>query len=234
MRTDELPVVIVGAGFSGTLLAINLLRQQVPVVLVERSDAQVAKGLAFGTRQPDHLLNVRASNMSAFPDDAGHFLRWMGFTEQEQANRFVPRLTYGLYLRELLAEALARAGEAARLVHGEALRFEGGGGAAQVVLADGTRLAGRALVLALGNLPPTRLAALAGLPATHLVENPWSAEAYANVEPLDHVLLLGSGLTAVDVILSLLSAGFSGRITADCRICRRSFPVPRAGQPHAP
>jgi uncharacterized NAD(P)/FAD-binding protein YdhS len=89
------PVVIVGAGFSGTLLAINLLRLGAHVVLVERDSSRLARGLAYGTREPEHLLNVRASNMSAFPDDPGHFLRWMGFSTSEQANRFAPRLTYG-------------------------------------------------------------------------------------------------------------------------------------------
>ena len=104
-----LPVAIVGAGFSGTLMAINLLRNGVRVVLIERKDAQLAKGLAFGTRWPEHLLNVRAANMSAFPDDQANFLRWIGHSGDEQANRFVPRLSYGFYLRELLILALAEA-----------------------------------------------------------------------------------------------------------------------------
>jgi uncharacterized NAD(P)/FAD-binding protein YdhS len=63
----------------------------------------------LGTRDVEHLLNVRAANMSAFPDDAGHFLRWLGVAKGDQVNRFVPRLTYGLYLRELLMKALAQA-----------------------------------------------------------------------------------------------------------------------------
>lgn len=75
----QLPVAIVEAGFNGMLLAANLMRLSANVVLVERDERQIAKGLAFGTRRPEHLLNVRASNMSAFPDDLGHFLRWMGF-----------------------------------------------------------------------------------------------------------------------------------------------------------
>lgn len=207
-------MIIAGGGFSGTQLAINLLRQQVPFVLVERNDRQLARGLAFGTRQPDHLLNVRASNMSAFPDDPAHFLRWMGFADQDRANRFVPRLTYGLYLREILLESLAGAGSRATLISGEVVGFDSGPGHAKVSLADGTRWRGRALVLALGNLPPTRLPAVGDLPPSVLVENPWAAEACADAERLGHVLLLGTGLTAIDVVLSLLSAGFTGQITA--------------------
>jgi uncharacterized NAD(P)/FAD-binding protein YdhS len=75
---QDKPVVVVGAGFSGTLLAINLVRQGARVVLVERDGGHFAKGVAYGTRQVGHLLNVRASNMSAFPEDPDHFLRWLG------------------------------------------------------------------------------------------------------------------------------------------------------------
>lgn len=213
-QSRRLPVIIAGGGFSGTLLAINLLRQNTPVVLVERNDRQLARGLAFGTRQPDHLLNVRASNMSAFPDDPGHFLRWMGFSDKEQANRFVPRLSYGLYLREILLGALADAGARATLISGEVTQVRPGGRSCMVELADGAVLLGAALVLALGNLPPNRIPAFHDLPESLLVENPWSDEAYAQAERLQHVLLLGTGLTAVDVVLSLQSAGFTGRITA--------------------
>jgi hypothetical protein len=88
----DLPVAVVGAGFSGTLLTINLLRQRSRVILVERDAHKLAKGVAFGTLRPEHLLNVRAANMSAFPDDKDHFLRWLGFSGEDQANRFVPRL----------------------------------------------------------------------------------------------------------------------------------------------
>lgn len=209
-----LPVAIVGAGFSGTLLAVNLIRQGVRVVLVEQHEQQVAKGLAFGTRQPEHLLNVRASNMSAFPDDPGHFLRWMGFSDSDQANRFVPRLAYGHYLRELLVSSLANAGAHAHVVQGEAVSasFEAGG--ISLAIKGGQDLACRALVLALGNFPPKPLPALAGLPPHLHFADPWTHGAIDDVERLRHVVLIGTGLTAADVIVSLTRAGFAGRITA--------------------
>ncbi len=66
-------LVIVGGGFSGTLLAINLLRYgTMRVTLVERRPERLGKGVAFGSALPDHILNVRAGNMSAFPDQPGH------------------------------------------------------------------------------------------------------------------------------------------------------------------
>lgn len=218
-RDTGQPVLIVGGGFSGTLLAINLSRLGVPVILFERDPAALAKGLAFGTRRPEHLLNVRASNMSAFADDPGHFLRWMGFSDAEQCNRFVPRLAYGLYLRELLTDSLGqnpqnltqqnltlRADHVVDLVE----TTQG----INAVLADGTTVAGRAGVLALGHFPPRLPGGCAVLPAALAWADPWHAEVLDGLAPDDRVVLLGTGLTAVDLILSLEKAGHRGQIIA--------------------
>lgn len=214
---NDLPVAIVGAGFSGTLLAINLLRHGVKVVLIEREEAQLAKGLAFGTRRPEHLLNVRASNMSAFNDNLGHFLRWMGFSSDDQANRFVSRLAYGHYLRELLIDVLAGAGDRAQVRAGEAVGAGFGVDAITLSLAKGEPVVCRALVLALGNFPPPSLPALAGLPPRLHFTDAWQRGALDNLDGIGNVVLLGSGLTAIDTIVSLESAGYRGRVTAISR-----------------
>ncbi|HUD30309.1 MAG TPA: FAD/NAD(P)-binding protein [Novosphingobium sp.] len=225
--TQDLPIAIIGGGFSGTLLAINLLRYGVKVTLIEKSSAQLAKGVAFGTRRPEHLLNVRASNMSAFPDDPGHFLRWMAFSDTEEANRFVPRLTYGVYLRDLLVEALGKAGNNAQVVNAEALSVDFGKDAPRVHLADGDVVECRSVVLALGNFPPVPHPMLQALPPALYRPDPWDAAAVEGLAGLDHVLVVGSGLTAADVVLSLESSGFGGRITV---LSRRGLrPLSHAG-----
>lgn len=210
----DLPVAIVGAGFSGTLLAVNLLRMGARVVLVERDHDLLARGLAYTTRQPEHLLNVRASNMSAYPDDPDHFQRWMDFSGTEQANRFVPRLTYGHYLREQLMAALSRAPGRVWIKQQEALRIETLPDHQVLHLASGERVVARAVVLALGNFAPVGLPVLAGLAPPVLVDNPWSVAVGEGLEGVEDVLLVGTGLTAVDVALSLDKAGYRGRITA--------------------
>lgn len=213
-KAPELPVAIVGAGFSGTLLAINLLRNGARVVLVEREDAQLAKGLAFGTRKPEHLLNVRAANMSAFPDDAGHFLRWMGFSTTDQANQFVPRLAYGHYLRELLLEALSAASGRAEILTGDVAAARLEDDRIVLTLGDGDEIACRELVLAQGNFRSPPNPAFAHLPDTIHFADPWSPGVTDGLEGIEDILLLGSSLTAVDIVLSLESAGYRGRITA--------------------
>jgi uncharacterized NAD(P)/FAD-binding protein YdhS len=196
-------VAIVGAGASGTLQALHLKRAGADVTLIERGD-RPGRGVAYGTRRPEHLLNVPARRMSAFADDPGHFSRWYadltGATEEDYA----PRLVYGDYLTGLLAEA----GIAA--VQGEAVDVARGA----VLLADGRRLAADAVVLAPGNFRP---ATPRGIDVAALgevwIEDPWAG----GLDGLGHgdvVFLLGTGLTAVDVALTLEATGFRGRIVA--------------------
>ena len=209
-----LPVLIVGGGFSGTLLAINLTRLRIPVVLFERDETALAKGLAFGTRRPEHLLNVRASNMSAFPDDPTHFLRWMGFSSEDQANRFVPRLAYGQYLRELLINSLGSAPDRLTINAHAVVDLLATSQGVEAVLASGTRVPGRAGVLALGHCAPLLPPVCADLPTPLAWADPWHPDALKGLDPDAPLLLVGTGLTAIDLIASLDKAGHRGRIVA--------------------
>ncbi|WP_260929663.1 FAD/NAD(P)-binding protein [Novosphingobium sp. 9] len=208
-----LPVAVIGGGFTGTLVAVNLLRNGVDVVLIERSEPQLGRGLAFGTPRAEHLLNVRAANMGAFPDDPRHFLKWMNPADEDEANRFVPRRLYGAYLRDLLDEAAARHSPRLRIVRGEACDVRFTDCDVAVTMTDGSTEKARSLVLALGNFPPVAHPALSALPPALYTRDPWQAGALEGIDKLDHVLLVGTGLTAADMVLSLDNAGFKGRIT---------------------
>jgi uncharacterized NAD(P)/FAD-binding protein YdhS len=229
-KNADLPVAIIGAGFSGTLLAINLLRQGARVVLIERNAARLAKGLAFGTRQVEHLLNVRAANMGAFADDPAHFLRWLGDDTGESANRFVSRAAYGQYLHEQLMAALSAAPDRFRISIGGADDAVFTQGRVDVRLTTGEVVQARALVLALGNLVPSLPPLLADVPDDLLCADPWAPGVPDGLDESSHVLLVGTGLTAVDVAISLDRAGFGGRITA---LSRRGL-MPRAHAAEGP
>src|ERR1700754_988550 len=72
-------IAIIGGGFSGTMLAIHLVRRcpsATRVILIERSH-QHGRGLAYSTTHADHVLNVPAGKMSAFPDQPSDFLHWL-------------------------------------------------------------------------------------------------------------------------------------------------------------
>ena len=208
--TDRL-VAVVGGGYSGTIAAAELARAGAEAVLIERSD-RFAAGPAYGTREPAHLLNVRAGNMSAFADMPGHFASWAQAAGLHGAGDFVARRDYHRYLRGILDEAVATG--RVRVQRGEAVRVDEGA----VILADGSRVACRAAVLAGGNYP-SRLPGLLQGPGA--VDNPWDAEGAEALKRLAaqnrDVLLLGTGLTMVDVALSLVDAGFPGRMIATSR-----------------
>ena len=211
-------VAIVGAGFSGTLLAVNLLRCDGPrATLIERAPV-AGQGVAYGTVHRDHVLNVRAANMSAFPDDPDHFLRWLASEGMAAtAASFVPRAVYGAYLRGLLEAARAAAPGWLTVVRGEAVDVATGDGA-QVLLADGRAVAADSAVLAVGNLPPHLPRGLEGAAASPCYRgNPWDPATTEDLEDEDAILLLGTGLTMVDVALALEARGFGGRIVAVSR-----------------
>jgi uncharacterized NAD(P)/FAD-binding protein YdhS len=152
-------VAIIGAGFSGALTAVHLLRaggDARRIALIELNPAQEGRGVAYGTECPNHLLNVPAGKMGAFTSDPGHFHRWLsarGFAAEETG--FVPRQWYGAYVRALLDEAEADSlGRLAR-IHEEARDLEREPDGSWVVhLSHRRRLRARAVVLALGNFAP--------------------------------------------------------------------------------
>ena len=112
-------VAIIGGGFSGTLLAINLMRHDGPrATLIERRPTQMARGVAYSAAHDEHLLNVRAGNMSALPDDAGHFVRWLEAKALGDARTFVSRRIYGAYLREMLDAAVVAHRERLTVIEG--------------------------------------------------------------------------------------------------------------------
>lgn len=208
-------VCIVGGGFSGTLQAINLLRHDGPrATLIERRPA-AARGVAYSTTEPSHLLNVRASNMSAFPDEPDHFVKWLA-ARGIASPQFVSRTIYGDYLADLLQQASNNAPGRLDIRHAAATEINVSPSYAQIVLDNGERIGADAALIAIGNLPPIDPPGVVGedLPRSHYVSNPWSLDVAKGLGDSDSVLIAGTGLTMVDVALTLDAAGFRGRIVA--------------------
>ncbi len=213
---DGLPVVaIVGGGASGALTALQLLRQAarhrlaLHIALIDRHDRH-GLGQAYSTVSDAHLLNTIAGQMSALPDDPDHLIRWAGVAKET----FLPRWIYGRYLRDALAEAEAQAPPGARLARIRAditsvvrrdrpdgVRLDGG-------RLDGVRLDGPdgwldadLAVLAIGNLP-------GGLPfaapvSHRVIGDPWYPGALDVVTDGEPVLIVGTGLTMIDLATTI-------------------------------
>jgi uncharacterized NAD(P)/FAD-binding protein YdhS len=226
-------VVVVGAGFSGVMVAAHLLRARsarpLRVAMVNRSGV-MARGVAYGTNSPAHLLNVAAGRMSAFPTDPEHFLRFVRQHDPSAGpGTFVRRSLYGAYLGHVLADAEAAAApNALTRIVGEAVAVEPDARGATVTTGAGDRLRADRVVLAIGHYPP---AAPPGVPAEFLsspryVRDPWAPGALARVPRDRPALLVGTGLTALDVALDLHQCGLPAAVA----VSRRGL-LPR---PHDP
>ena len=219
-------VVIVGGGFSGTMLAAQLAERGLASIIIE-GRGRAGRGTAFSSPEAVHLLNVPAAKMSAWPDrphDFAEAVRGDGYEPTD----FVPRCRFGTYLGAILVDALSSG--KVELVEQCAEAVEPTGDGWSIRLKDGSKLAGRGLVLAQGNQPPEPLRAARGLPQEVFVNDPWSDAGRVAVGDVaaggGDVLVVGTGLTMVDVVLSLDAAGHGGRIVA---LSRRGL-IPR---PHA-
>jgi uncharacterized NAD(P)/FAD-binding protein YdhS len=234
---------IIGAGFSGTLLALHLLRRSprgVRIQLIERNK-QFGRGLAYSTGNPNHLLNVPAGRMSAFADRPGDFVDWLS-TRPEHWGRdapptercFVPRASFGAYVRHLLNGELRDPAARRRLalVRGDVVGLDATAPGIRLQLDAGRSLDVDIAVLATGNLPAEAPAvADESFYATpHYRPDPWAAETLAELDQTAPVLLIGTGLTMVDSVISLLDRGHFGPIHA---VSRRGLLPHRHGPPAA-
>lgn len=215
-------ISIIGGGFSGTIVAAHLLRNatsSLDIKLIERKPA-VGKGVAYGTNYTSHLLNVPAGKMTAFPDDPEHFLRWVksqpDLAETVEPNTFIPRKIYGAYLQFVLNEAEAKAKETVRLhrIKNEAIAIQSDRNGAVVSLSTGDRIEADRIVLALGNFPPNDppIQDRSFYTSLRYVSYPWSAGALSDLDLQDPILLIGSGLTMLDLAVALREQGHAGKI----------------------
>lgn len=204
-------VTIVGGGAAGVLVAAHLRRRKpdAQITLIDAS-GRPGTGAAYGTSDPRHLLNVPAARMSAWPDDPDHFCRWLDERAVLCEQSFAPRLAYARYLQEQLAAADVRL-EVAEVVGLKP------GAPAQLELKDGRTLSADTVVLAVGRpedgMPDSLERAFGPVLATaagnKVVLDPWAPGALAALaarRPSD-VVVIGSGLTGVDVGLHLIARG---------------------------
>ncbi len=222
-------VAIIGAGFTGSLCAVHLLRRLPPgsrVSLIDRT-GRFGPGLAYGTSNAAHLLNVRAANMSAFPDVPGDFVLWLwrrdlpGLGHADippSGHAFVPRGVYGRYVAETLSEArVAAATRGVRLdLLGQDVTdlWESEAGA-RLLFAEGGELEADAVVLCVGNFPPELpVADGSACDGPRVIRDPWDQPALDRIGADDPVIVIGTGLTMADMLLALDGRGHRGPVTA--------------------
>lgn len=215
-------ITIIGGGASGTLLAINLLGydgdRRLEINLVEKRSF-IGRGVAFSTEHDIHLLNVPATKMGAFADDAEHFYKWLADNGHSyEPSSFVPRKLFGTYLRECLEKAHANKepNVTLNIFDDEAVDIAFDETKAQVILRSGDILYSEKVAIAFGNfLPPHPSVEDKSFTASQkYFQNPWNSGVFEKIEPEDSVLIIGTGLSMVDVAMQLDKLGHRGELNA--------------------
>lgn len=224
-RGSELSVAIIGGGFCGAMTAVHLLAaaneaRPILIALIDPAESP-ARGVAYGTPRREHLLNVPAGRMGAFHDDIEGFLRW---ARQRDAavtyDDYLPRCDFGEYVAEVFERARPK-NSAAIVTHvrSRAIEIERpiGVGGPVVQLASGEQVNCDAVVLASGHAPPATPTfippAIRDDPARYIA-NPWDAAAIESLDRDAPLLIIGTGLTMIDVFLTLEACGHRGPIVA--------------------
>lgn len=224
-------IVVIGGGFSGAMTAVHIARLSkyaLDLTVVDRQDP-VGRGVAYRHQRTEYLLNVPARNMSAFPDRPDHFLGWLrtrpefdSIPELELRERFIPRQIYGDYLCSIVQHhcdtSRGSTPAVSRFVCDEAVDIEPQAAGCLVRLGDGSTLEADRVVLATGNEAPAPLPGAHAL-ADHRcwVGNPWQDWAHRLPHNQASIVILGTGLTAIDAILTLRTMGWAGPIHAVSR-----------------
>jgi uncharacterized NAD(P)/FAD-binding protein YdhS len=224
-------IAIIGGGFSGSVTAINLARlSSLPLrITVINRGGIPCRGVAYSTRNGGHLLNVVARNMSALADQPDHFVEWLRtrceYLDEPVATlreRFIPRRIYGDYLQNLFQQYSGAFAVEKEMqfdwIQGDVEDVHIEGSRTRVLLAGGRVIDADKVVLAAGNQPPSEFR-LRGLDvkSPRYFGNPWIGWEEKLPSKDQDVLVIGTGLTMVDAVITLQEYGLRGRIIAVSR-----------------
>jgi len=226
-------VAILGGGYAGVATAIKLLdtaTRPLRITVVEPR-GEIGRGAAYSTREAGHLMNGPAKLFSLYPERPDHFAQflarfaaewnWRDPLAPDFLNAFAPRSVFGDYVRTELARAVSRAAPHVSLEHvaAEAVDLRRRGGRVDIVLSHGQTFGADHAILATGAAPsrPDLPIDPAVAASPRYIADPWNLEAYERIPRTGCVLLLGTGLTMLDALVTLERRGFAGRYTAISR-----------------
>lgn len=212
-------IIIIGAGFSGVMTAVNLIKfsEQPLKIYLADSRKERAKGLAYSTNNDLHLLNVPAGKMGAFHDDIENFYKWIKeHYSQFKADDFVPRRIYGEYLDSIFSEYKKKAlSKNIQLneINDKAIDITIINNRYQVAFKYHEMIIADKVILATGNFPPRNISVTTPefYKSESYFQNPWGEKVFEKLTD-NNILLIGSGLTMVDLVLSLFQRNYHGKV----------------------
>jgi uncharacterized NAD(P)/FAD-binding protein YdhS len=209
-----LDVAIIGGGFAGAAAALHLLDRLGPTISIGIFETrhEPGRGVAYSTRHASHLLNIPAGRMSFFSTKPDHFVEWAirACNRPVDGNEYLPRRLYGDYIEALLNAAIGK--REVQWLPEEVVSLRETGAGLELISDRGRRIGAQVALLALGGNPSRGPIVFAQASPHFYVPDPWRAEAISAPPANQSVLIVGSGLTAIDQILALREAGHRGRI----------------------
>ena len=225
-------VLIIGGGYSGAALAVRLSRESgraLSVGVIEPRE-EVGRGVAYSAVHPDFRLNGPDAVHIVMPDRPNDFPDWLQrerIFETDAGGRadtgafFARRADFGRYMAELFGvhQAVNETGTDLTHIRARATSLELGPSFPRITLEDGRQLTGRLAVLTTSNASPAVPKLFQGDMYRHpeFLADPWESDRLAALAPDKPILVLGTGLTAADVITALAAQGHTGHIDAVSR-----------------
>ncbi|NBV05672.1 MAG: hypothetical protein EBS06_00345 [Proteobacteria bacterium] len=227
-------IAIVGFGFCGKMVFANLIKslKEDRKILIFDNAVKGFANKAFASFSPHYILNVPANKMSAFAEDQKDFCQFLEkkypkILEEITDSGFAPRQIYGEYLEQILTETFALAKK--KKVDFELINQE--------VSAIDKNKSDEEFLLKTKNNQQFKVDEVVLATSFIQTEFPWKLESKNLLKNLwdenslsfhqknfsnEKICLVGSGLTAVDVIIGLKKKNFAGKIFVISR--RGNFP----------
>ncbi len=228
-----------GGGFSGAAAAIQLARAScapLAITIVEPR-ATLGAGLAYSADDPDHRINATIDSHLVDPDDPGALRSWCertGLLERDpeavapSGSIFIRRGDFGRFVADEVRAMAQRNANGATIRHCRdvATGLSRTSAGLRITTRSGEWLDADAAIIATGNgaprTPPGFAAALDHHPL--FVRDALRTERIRSIPADARVLVAGSGLTALDVISTLLRRGHHGGIVVVSRHGLRPSP----------
>lgn len=222
---NHIPVIaIIGGGFSGAATVIHLCNKvrQPTKILFFNDGYPLAKGIAYSSNNNYHVLNVAAGKMSLFNNDPLHFANWarsnaVEFANEETELKFLPRYVFGNYVQVIYSEALKKSKDCSvEEINERVIDVQHEQNTYSLTTKGGKKFSAEKILYAAGNFIPEIPKSVSNelIQTKRYFSNPWTEEATNGLKDKEDVLILGTGLTMVDTILSLLEKNYKGNIIA--------------------
>jgi uncharacterized NAD(P)/FAD-binding protein YdhS len=215
-------VLIIGGGFSGMMIAINLIMNEDDALITIINDTyEPPLGAAYSTKNNVHLLNVPAGKMSAFANKPSDFIDWLKSKKEYRhlltdsiENEFVSRTIYGAYLTDIFENYKSH--PKINWINGTANDINITSEGYDIILKNNERYSGNILILASGNMLPSNppIKNETFYYSKNYFRNPWNDSFLNTISRNKPILIIGTGLTMIDCLLSLKSIQFKEKIYA--------------------